>query len=496
MANRNYIILEDKDGKEVLPVTDGNGVFVEGGTKKLESKLTEIDSKTTELNEQLEHKASYPILIGEIGVVNIKQPYGNILRYGCVGDSTTDNTIFFQNAIDSATAIGCEVYCPIGVYRINGTILLPTNITIKGVSSNKNIYDYNSSPSTFKGSIFLTYGKYVFYPKTKDSRNTQKTRVTFRDVLFYNKASSDIKAMLFKLFIFHSSTFFNVSTMDYNVVFYSGIAGNTNISNCHFGGIVRAFVYCLSTDSEETDENLINYNTGLVDSFINNNYINGKALSTGCIMFQSKSLSHSTITNNFIDYAKIVFSLSTSSKAMVINANVFDVCYRVFKGCVSGFNISNNSFNNIKYIPSYWGSLTDSEMITNEWCVIEPSSGFTNNTITSNIANVSQQFIKADTIYGIYNNTIDKNSIYSYEGETPFLYSVIKGKDPNEQKNIYIGDLMYKEYSALPNPSLSITGGVYRITSFNGHIIRYKNKLIYNNNGVWTNMDGSTFIDE
>lgn len=55
MANRNYIILEDKDGKEVLPVTDGNGVFVEGGTKKLENKLTEIDSKTTELNEQLEH---------------------------------------------------------------------------------------------------------------------------------------------------------------------------------------------------------------------------------------------------------------------------------------------------------------------------------------------------------------------------------------------------------------------------------------------------------
>lgn len=54
MANRNYIILEDKDGKEVLPVTDGNGVFVEGGTKKLENKLTEIDSKTTELSEQLD----------------------------------------------------------------------------------------------------------------------------------------------------------------------------------------------------------------------------------------------------------------------------------------------------------------------------------------------------------------------------------------------------------------------------------------------------------
>ena len=65
MANRNYIILEDKDGKEVLPVTDGNGVFVEGGTKKLESKLTEIDSKTTELSEQLDNKANHSDLLIE-----------------------------------------------------------------------------------------------------------------------------------------------------------------------------------------------------------------------------------------------------------------------------------------------------------------------------------------------------------------------------------------------------------------------------------------------
>ena len=48
MTNREYVMLEDKNGKEVLPVTDGNGVFVEGGTKKLDKKLTEI-------NEQLEH---------------------------------------------------------------------------------------------------------------------------------------------------------------------------------------------------------------------------------------------------------------------------------------------------------------------------------------------------------------------------------------------------------------------------------------------------------
>ena len=52
MADREYVILEDKNGKEVLPVTDGNGVFVEGGTKKLDKKLTEI-------NEQLDNIVTF-----------------------------------------------------------------------------------------------------------------------------------------------------------------------------------------------------------------------------------------------------------------------------------------------------------------------------------------------------------------------------------------------------------------------------------------------------
>ena len=51
MADREYVILEDKNGKEVLPVTDGNGVFVEGGTKKLDKKLTEINEQLDKINK-------------------------------------------------------------------------------------------------------------------------------------------------------------------------------------------------------------------------------------------------------------------------------------------------------------------------------------------------------------------------------------------------------------------------------------------------------------
>lgn len=46
MANlRNYVLLVDKQGKEVLPVTDGKAVFVGDGSVKLNDKLTALEGK-------------------------------------------------------------------------------------------------------------------------------------------------------------------------------------------------------------------------------------------------------------------------------------------------------------------------------------------------------------------------------------------------------------------------------------------------------------------
>lgn len=45
MAVRNYVLLVDKQGKEVLPVTDGKAVFVGDGSVKLNDKLTALEGK-------------------------------------------------------------------------------------------------------------------------------------------------------------------------------------------------------------------------------------------------------------------------------------------------------------------------------------------------------------------------------------------------------------------------------------------------------------------
>lgn len=97
MANRNYIILEDKDGKEVLPVTDGNGVFVEGGTKKLENKLTEIDSKTTELNEQLDKKLNKN---GIVTMANMGQDVKEMFTGGAVA-VVGRNSVLSETIVDN-----------------------------------------------------------------------------------------------------------------------------------------------------------------------------------------------------------------------------------------------------------------------------------------------------------------------------------------------------------------------------------------------------------
>lgn len=109
MANRKYVMLEDKNGEEVLPVTDGNGVFVDDGTKKLDKKLTEINEQLDTIDKKIKI---------------------SITDYGAVGDGLTDNTNFIQNAINecldvyNSTGVKRCLYIPKGKYKITQPLQL------------------------------------------------------------------------------------------------------------------------------------------------------------------------------------------------------------------------------------------------------------------------------------------------------------------------------------------------------------------------------------
>lgn len=81
----------------------------------------------------------------------------NVTEMGAVGDSKTDNTAFFQKALDAAhKAGGGVVNVPAGRYRLNGTLSIPAGVTLQGT--------YHAPPTTLRnasgelsGSVLLAY---------------------------------------------------------------------------------------------------------------------------------------------------------------------------------------------------------------------------------------------------------------------------------------------------------------------------------------------------
>ncbi len=95
---RNYVLLVDKQGKEVLPVTDGKAVFVGDGSVKLNDQLTSLEGQiSTNAGEiarvEKEYKEADLALDGKIGAVE-----------GRVATLESDKADKTQVAQDIATA--------------------------------------------------------------------------------------------------------------------------------------------------------------------------------------------------------------------------------------------------------------------------------------------------------------------------------------------------------------------------------------------------------
>jgi hypothetical protein len=82
--------------------------------------------------------------------------YGKIVKvteFGAVGDARTDNTLYFQNALNSVKDGGGIVTVPAGQFLIKGTLIIPPGVTLEGTSR-------NAPPRDLVGSILLTvFGK-------------------------------------------------------------------------------------------------------------------------------------------------------------------------------------------------------------------------------------------------------------------------------------------------------------------------------------------------
>ncbi len=88
---------------------------------------------TVTVAEPIAFGVSTPALPAEVGVVNPYYPYGDVRRYGAVGDGTTDNLTAINNASASVAAmLGGIVFFPPGTFGVSNAVVIPNRVAFVG----------------------------------------------------------------------------------------------------------------------------------------------------------------------------------------------------------------------------------------------------------------------------------------------------------------------------------------------------------------------------
>lgn len=448
------------------------------------SGFNTLDERLTTQEQELDTRVSYPILNGEVGVVNVTYPYGDIKRYGATGvySETKDDSVYFQNAIDSAYNLKGGVNISAGIYGIKKTIYLPPVIRIYS-SDNKASYRGQTN-----GTIINTYVNEVFKPKTGTDCN-----LDMENLFLYNREATQFgNAVLFSGFRFSSSRIRKNNFDSYAIVLLSGLAGVSVFEQ----NTVVALRYAFIAKNHKSDSGITTISpVGIVDSYVKNNYINGNQ-GFNAVAFDKVNISSSVISQNYIDFFKYAFNMGDGYNLTVIEGNIIDFCYRGFIGRLTQTSIVNNGFFHIEKSEASRFLNATSEMINNDWVAIccdgsyqetSPDDfGFNTSTISNNNVTATDTFLfvrgtnksNVKVVGNTYHTSVKIKVDYKVSSA-----SWISG----DQKGIYIDDMMYQEYQTLPSPLL--TGS--EIVSFNKQVIFYQNKMLTNINGQWRDATGS-----
>lgn len=439
------------------------------------------DLKTRLINNKLKTVTSYPVLEQEVGVVNKEYPYGDVKRYGAIKitrDESIDDTQFFQNAIDSAYALGKEVIVSNGIYTIKNSILLPKVIKIVG-KDNKVSYRGQTD-----GTVIETYSKEVFKPKSGTGCQLYLT-----NLYIFNRESH---AVLFSGFNFSNTFITKNSFHAYDIVMLSTIGGGNSRFSDNDIQQVKQSCFCKKPNIEigiETEAPP----GGIVDATIENNYINGFT-GTNAIAFDGTkgySIASSKIINNYIDFFKYAF---LSPQNIIYSGNVIDYCFRGFAGYMKGAIIESNHFFHIKKDAISKFRNPDEQMQNQDWICINTSAedgdqmdlSGSKITVTNNIIDDCDIFYNAigfllSGVKILHQNylqdTIVKVKTFTKNGEW-------NSSDTDNLNDIMIEPLMGTEVESLPDPKL--TGKT--VNMFNGREVKYQGKIYKNIDGVWVSL--------
>ena len=142
------------------------------------AQLSDIDNRFAQTNAQLSTILKYPPKENEAGrivgweyasthniestetnyVTNVEYPYGDIRRYGGIGDGISDDTLALQRAFYCNETIALE---PNKTYIINSGIFIPNNVCVNGNNSTI-IFNLDSERQFFYKANYETEGRGLF----------------------------------------------------------------------------------------------------------------------------------------------------------------------------------------------------------------------------------------------------------------------------------------------------------------------------------------------
>ena len=422
-----------------------------------ENASANLQNQINNVNSQLAHIEKYPILDNEVGVTKPEYKYGNVLRYGAIQtwNSTKNDSIAFQNCIDSAKKLKCKVIIPKGEYVLKSTIILPKEVTIEGESRN---WD--------NGTVVQTYCNEVFKSETSE------TNIILKNIQF-RKNGSDT-SILFSNIQFSNSLISDNYFIGYDVVFLGSIV------NCSI--VFRNSFKTIKSFISKTFGDFSCVHGGVVDSRITHNYINGDLRYRSlCI---DVPIATSSISNNYIDFFYVIFNNGENDGAIISN-NTLEYSFNIFKNKINSTVICNNDIRRCSKVQASRFENPTQEMINNEWvCInIDNNNGTSNAIISDNLVSYSDTFLYLD---GSLNKKIKScNNIFN-DVKNKVIYNVKSGYG-SALTNMYIEEMSQVEHSNLPNPKL--TGD--NIQSYDKHEIYYNNKLLRNNKGRWLDLMGN-----
>lgn len=258
---RSYIILEDKDGNEVLPVTDWKGVFVEGGETSLDVKIAKIDKQLdTKINKyntldelKNDSKIKENVLCETLGYKNVNDGGKALYKIVNVKDGyceTLSNGLFaklIHNNVFKPEQFGC-----VGQLDCSENF----NKMIKFIETIVPLHDFNNESSTNCydwSSIKLEFNREYLISSSIVFNNTIYLNI---DNLKLKAINSFVRDMpLLKLN--GNNRNFNItnSNFDCNYICDIGVmltdyTIGSSISNCYIYGFLTKGYYAINTGYE------------------------------------------------------------------------------------------------------------------------------------------------------------------------------------------------------------------------------------------------------